>query len=145
MAIESTRLTSERPFSNDIGAPGRSAARAGGGLANGVVCHTEERHATDLAVPNEPSKSTRVRQTQANQSRVTKGSCSESVDFGTPAAQRKVQDAKEDGRVTPPNALVFGSGDIRLSTMMRIGLALDVAAAALITIYMLAYGQWLLR
>jgi len=46
---------------------------------------------------------------------------------------------------TPPNAIVFGSGYIRLSTMMRIGLALDVAAAALITLYMLAYGQWLLR
>ena len=46
---------------------------------------------------------------------------------------------------TPPNAIVFGSGYIRLSTMMRLGFMLDVAAAILITLYMLAYGQWLLR
>ena len=45
---------------------------------------------------------------------------------------------------TPPNAIVFGSGYIRLSTMMRVGFILNIAAAALITIYMLAYGQWLL-
>jgi sodium-dependent dicarboxylate transporter 2/3/5 len=46
---------------------------------------------------------------------------------------------------TPPNAIVFGSGYIRLSTMMRIGFWLDIAAALVITLYMLAYGQWLLR
>jgi solute carrier family 13 (sodium-dependent dicarboxylate transporter), member 2/3/5 len=46
---------------------------------------------------------------------------------------------------TPPNAIVFGSGYIRLSTMMRLGFMLDVAAAIFITLYMLAYGQWLLR
>jgi solute carrier family 13 (sodium-dependent dicarboxylate transporter), member 2/3/5 len=45
---------------------------------------------------------------------------------------------------TPPNAIVFGSGYIRLSTMMRVGFLLDVAAAILITLYMLAYGQWVL-
>ncbi len=45
---------------------------------------------------------------------------------------------------TPPNAIVFGSGYIRLSTMMRLGFMLDVAAAVFITVYMLAYGQWVL-
>jgi sodium-dependent dicarboxylate transporter 2/3/5 len=46
---------------------------------------------------------------------------------------------------TPPNAIVFGSGYIRLSTMIRVGFLLDVAAAIVVTLYMLAYGQWLLR
>jgi sodium-dependent dicarboxylate transporter 2/3/5 len=46
---------------------------------------------------------------------------------------------------TPPNAIVFGSGYIRLSTMMRVGFLLDVAAAIFITLYMLVYGQWLMR
>jgi sodium-dependent dicarboxylate transporter 2/3/5 len=46
---------------------------------------------------------------------------------------------------TPPNAIVFGSGYIRLSTMMRVGFLLDVAAAIFVTLYMLVYGQWLLR
>jgi sodium-dependent dicarboxylate transporter 2/3/5 len=46
---------------------------------------------------------------------------------------------------TPPNAIVFGSGYIRLSTMMRVGFVLDVAAAIFITLYMLVYGQWLMR
>jgi len=46
---------------------------------------------------------------------------------------------------TPPNAIVFGSGYIRLSTMMRVGFLLDVAAAIIVTLYMLVYGQWLLR
>jgi sodium-dependent dicarboxylate transporter 2/3/5 len=46
---------------------------------------------------------------------------------------------------TPPNAIVFGSGYIRLSTMIRVGFLLNVAAAILVTLYMLAYGQWLLR
>jgi sodium-dependent dicarboxylate transporter 2/3/5 len=45
---------------------------------------------------------------------------------------------------TPPNAIVFGSGYIRLPTMIRIGFLLDVAAAALIPLYMLVYGQWIL-
>ena len=41
---------------------------------------------------------------------------------------------------TPPNAIVFGSGVVRLPAMMRIGILLDLAAAALVT----AYGSlWL--
>jgi sodium-dependent dicarboxylate transporter 2/3/5 len=43
---------------------------------------------------------------------------------------------------TPPNAIVFGSGAIRLPVMMKTGFVLDVLAIALITIYMLAYGQF---
>jgi solute carrier family 13 (sodium-dependent dicarboxylate transporter), member 2/3/5 len=46
---------------------------------------------------------------------------------------------------TPPNAIVFGSGYIRLSTMIRVGFILNVAAAIVVTVYMLVYGQWLLR
>jgi sodium-dependent dicarboxylate transporter 2/3/5 len=42
---------------------------------------------------------------------------------------------------TPPNAIVFGSGYIRLPVMIRIGFGLDVAAVVLIT----AYGQLYLR
>jgi sodium-dependent dicarboxylate transporter 2/3/5 len=40
---------------------------------------------------------------------------------------------------TPPNAIVFGSGYVRLPQMMRIGLALDALAAALITAYAYFY------
>ncbi len=40
---------------------------------------------------------------------------------------------------TPPNAIVFGSGRIRLPTMMRMGLVLDVAAVLLLTLYGLTW------
>lgn len=36
---------------------------------------------------------------------------------------------------TPPNAIVFGSGSVRLPTMIRVGFALDVAAIVAITVY----------
>lgn len=36
---------------------------------------------------------------------------------------------------TPPNAIVFGSGRVHLPTMMRVGLGLDLAAAALLVPY----------
>lgn len=36
---------------------------------------------------------------------------------------------------TPPNAIVFGSGRVRLPTMMKTGLGLDVLAAALLALY----------
>jgi sodium-dependent dicarboxylate transporter 2/3/5 len=36
---------------------------------------------------------------------------------------------------TPPNAIVFGSGYVRLPEMMRIGVLLDVTAAVLLTFY----------
>ncbi|HEX8823748.1 MAG TPA: SLC13 family permease, partial [Archangium sp.] len=36
---------------------------------------------------------------------------------------------------TPPNAIVFGSGYVRLPTMMRVGVALDFLAAGLLTVY----------
>lgn len=40
---------------------------------------------------------------------------------------------------TPPNAIVFGSGRVRLSTMMKTGFFLDLAAVALITLYVALY------
>lgn len=36
---------------------------------------------------------------------------------------------------TPPNAIIFGSGRVRLPVMMRIGIVLDVLAVAIIAIY----------
>ncbi|MFO7180599.1 MAG: DASS family sodium-coupled anion symporter [Pseudomonadota bacterium] len=45
---------------------------------------------------------------------------------------------------TPPNAIVFGSGYIRLATMIRIGFLLNVLAGVLVTLYMLGYAQWVL-
>jgi len=44
---------------------------------------------------------------------------------------------------TPPNAIVFSSGYIRLPTMMRIGVQLDLAAGLLLTLYGWAYIQFL--
>lgn len=46
---------------------------------------------------------------------------------------------------TPPNAIVFGSGRIRLPTMMRVGVLLDVAAVLLLTGYGLTWLRLLLR
>jgi sodium-dependent dicarboxylate transporter 2/3/5 len=40
---------------------------------------------------------------------------------------------------TPPNAIVFGSGYIRLPVMIRIGFVLDVAAVLLISVYARLY------
>lgn len=40
---------------------------------------------------------------------------------------------------TPPNAIVFGSGYIRLPVMMRTGFLLDLAAAVLVTLYVFLY------
>ncbi|MBK8998883.1 MAG: DASS family sodium-coupled anion symporter [Myxococcales bacterium] len=40
---------------------------------------------------------------------------------------------------TPPNAIVFGSGYVRLPQMMRTGIVLDVMAAVLITAYAFFY------
>jgi sodium-dependent dicarboxylate transporter 2/3/5 len=44
---------------------------------------------------------------------------------------------------TPPNAIVFGSGYIRLPVMMRTGLLLDAVAAVVITLYSLVYLRWI--
>jgi sodium-dependent dicarboxylate transporter 2/3/5 len=46
---------------------------------------------------------------------------------------------------TPPNAIVFGSGRIRLPTMMRIGALLDVAAVLVLTLYGLTWLPLILR
>jgi sodium-dependent dicarboxylate transporter 2/3/5 len=45
---------------------------------------------------------------------------------------------------TPPNAIVFGSGFVRLPTMMRVGALLDVLAAVSLAVYGMAYLSWLL-
>jgi sodium-dependent dicarboxylate transporter 2/3/5 len=45
---------------------------------------------------------------------------------------------------TPPNAIVFGSGYIRLPVMMRNGFLLDVLAALAVTVYGLSWVWWLL-
>jgi sodium-dependent dicarboxylate transporter 2/3/5 len=45
---------------------------------------------------------------------------------------------------TPPNAIVFGSGYIRLPVMMRIGIVLDVLAALILAGYGLWYLTWFL-
>jgi sodium-dependent dicarboxylate transporter 2/3/5 len=45
---------------------------------------------------------------------------------------------------TPPNAIVFGSGYVRLPVMMRTGLLLDVLASVVITIYSLLYLRLIL-
>jgi sodium-dependent dicarboxylate transporter 2/3/5 len=42
---------------------------------------------------------------------------------------------------TPPNAIVFASGYIRLPTMMRIGVVLDLCAALSIVVYVFAYAS----
>lgn len=46
---------------------------------------------------------------------------------------------------TPPNAIVFGSGRIRLPTMMRIGVLLDLAAVLVLTLYGLTWLPLILR
>ncbi len=45
---------------------------------------------------------------------------------------------------TPPNAIVFGSGYVRLSAMIRIGVVLDFISILLITLYVLVYAQHVL-
>ncbi|WP_257456926.1 SLC13 family permease [Archangium lipolyticum] len=45
---------------------------------------------------------------------------------------------------TPPNAIVFGSGYVRLPTMMKIGVVLDLLAAALLTLYGLLWVRFVL-
>jgi sodium-dependent dicarboxylate transporter 2/3/5 len=44
---------------------------------------------------------------------------------------------------TPPNAIVFGSGYIRLPVMIRTGFALDLAAVLTITLYASLYLRWI--
>jgi solute carrier family 13 (sodium-dependent dicarboxylate transporter), member 2/3/5 len=44
---------------------------------------------------------------------------------------------------TPPNAIVFGSGHVRLPVMMKIGFFLDLIATVLVTIYVYGYARHL--
>ncbi|MFP2908157.1 SLC13 family permease [Pyxidicoccus sp. 3LFB2] len=45
---------------------------------------------------------------------------------------------------TPPNAIVFGSGYVRLPVMMKAGVLLDVLAAGVLTLYGVAWVRWVL-
>jgi sodium-dependent dicarboxylate transporter 2/3/5 len=45
---------------------------------------------------------------------------------------------------TPPNAIVFGSGYVRLPVMMRTGVLLDVLAAVVLTLYGMTWVQLVL-
>jgi sodium-dependent dicarboxylate transporter 2/3/5 len=45
---------------------------------------------------------------------------------------------------TPPNAIVFGSGYVRLPVMMKAGVLLDVLATALLALYGFAWVRWVL-
>ena len=45
---------------------------------------------------------------------------------------------------TPPNAIVYGSGHLRMCEMARAGLWINLTSAALITAWMLTVGAWLL-
>ncbi|WP_437513145.1 SLC13 family permease [Sorangium sp. So ce1099] len=45
---------------------------------------------------------------------------------------------------TPPNAIVFGSGYVRLPVMIKTGFVLNVAAALLITVYVYGYARHLI-
>ncbi len=45
---------------------------------------------------------------------------------------------------TPPNAIVFGSGYVRLPVMMRAGILLDVLAALLLAVYGPTWVRWVL-
>lgn len=45
---------------------------------------------------------------------------------------------------TPPNAIAFGSGYIRMNQMVRAGLWLNLVGILLITLTVLTLGQWVL-
>ena len=43
---------------------------------------------------------------------------------------------------TPPNAIVYGSGLVRLPEMARVGLWINIGTAFIITGWMLTWGAW---
>ena len=45
---------------------------------------------------------------------------------------------------TPPNAIAFGTGQIRIGQMIRAGMALDVLGVALITVAVMTVIRWTL-
>ncbi|RMH28249.1 MAG: DASS family sodium-coupled anion symporter [Planctomycetota bacterium] len=45
---------------------------------------------------------------------------------------------------TPPNAIVFGSGRVRIGQMVRAGVVLNLIGIALVTVLALTLGRWLL-
>jgi sodium-dependent dicarboxylate transporter 2/3/5 len=46
---------------------------------------------------------------------------------------------------TPPNAIVFGSGRVRLPEMMKTGILLDLLAAVIVAFYSLWWVRWVLE
>jgi sodium-dependent dicarboxylate transporter 2/3/5 len=44
---------------------------------------------------------------------------------------------------TPPNAVVYGSGMIRLPDMARVGFGVNIITAILITVWTLTWGVFL--
>ncbi|MCA9544921.1 MAG: anion permease, partial [Myxococcales bacterium] len=45
---------------------------------------------------------------------------------------------------TPPNAIVYASGLVRLPEMARAGLWINLGSAVVITAWMLTWGRWTL-
>ncbi len=43
---------------------------------------------------------------------------------------------------TPPNAIVFGSGEVRMADMVRIGIVMNLVGVVLITVLMYVFGVW---
>ena len=44
---------------------------------------------------------------------------------------------------TPPNAVVYGSGMIRMPDMARVGFGINIVSALLITVWTLTWGRYL--
>ncbi len=45
---------------------------------------------------------------------------------------------------TPPNALVFAGGGLKIGDMVRAGLVLNLVSKVVITIWVMTAGRWML-
>jgi sodium-dependent dicarboxylate transporter 2/3/5 len=43
---------------------------------------------------------------------------------------------------TPPNAIVFGSGEIKIKDMVKAGFVMNIIAVVLITLLTMTLGSW---
>jgi sodium-dependent dicarboxylate transporter 2/3/5 len=43
---------------------------------------------------------------------------------------------------TPPNAIVFGSGEIKIKDMVKAGFMMNIIAVLLITLLTMTLGSW---